>query len=101
MYDPLNYDTLTIPEATRLQQTLREQLLIQERDFPVNIIGGADISFNKFSTTVYAGIVLLSFPALQPVGYSLVKKKCYSHMCPATWPSGRYLLCWKPGSSCP
>jgi len=75
MHDPLNYDTLTIPEATRLQQTLREQLLIQERDFPVNIVGGADISFNKYSTTVYAGIVLLSFPALQPVGYSLVKKE--------------------------
>jgi hypothetical protein len=30
MYDPLNYDTLTIPEATRLQQTLREQLLIAD-----------------------------------------------------------------------
>jgi len=70
----MHYDTLTIPEATRLQRLLREKLVIQPRDLPVHIIGGADISFNRFSPTVYAGIVLLRFPDLQPLTYSLVKK---------------------------
>lgn len=71
----MDYDQLTIPEATRLQKELREQLLIQERDYQVNTIAGADISFNRFSTTVYAGIVLLSFPELRPLLYSLVRRE--------------------------
>ncbi len=42
---------------------------------PIRYIAGTDISFNKFSTTVFAGIVVLTFPALQPIAYSLVKKE--------------------------
>jgi deoxyribonuclease V len=66
---------MTIPEATKVQNELRDKVLIQPIDYPVNIIAGADISFNKFSPWVYAGIVLMSFPDLQPLGYSLVKKE--------------------------
>lgn len=73
----MQYDNISIPEATRIQQQLRTEILIQERDFPVRIIAGADISFNKFSTTVYAGIVLLRFPELHPIGYCLVKKEVH------------------------
>lgn len=71
----LNYDTLTVTAATQIQNEMRNETIIQARDFPVNIIAGADISFNKFSTTVYAGIILLQFPQLIPIGYSLVKKE--------------------------
>jgi deoxyribonuclease V len=71
----LNYDTLTVTAATQIQNELRNDIIIQARDFPVNVIAGADISFNKFSTTVYAGIILLRFPDLIPIGYSLVKKE--------------------------
>lgn len=70
----LDYDTLTVTAATGIQQELRENIVIKERDFPIHTIAGADISFNKFSPTVYAGIVLLRFPGLQPIAYSLVKK---------------------------
>lgn len=68
---------MTITEATQVQNELREKVILQPIDYPVNIIAGADISFNKFSTTVYAGIVLLGFPSLQPLGYSLVKKEVH------------------------
>lgn len=71
----LNYDTLTVTAATQIQNGLRDDIIIQARNFPVNVIAGADISFNKFSTTVYAGIILLRFPELLPIGYSLVKKE--------------------------
>jgi deoxyribonuclease V len=73
----LNYDHLKVQDATIIQNTLRDKILIETRNFPINIIAGADISFNKFSTTVYAVIILLSFPALLPVGYSLVKKEVH------------------------
>jgi deoxyribonuclease V len=71
----INYNGLTVPEATRIQREMQEQVQIIPFKGPVNYIAGADISFNKFSTTVYAGIVLLQFPSLTAVGYSLVKKE--------------------------
>ncbi|RBL91031.1 deoxyribonuclease V [Chitinophaga flava] len=71
----MNYNELSIPEATRLQQELRKEVITTPFKGKVQYVAGADISFNKFSTTVYAGIVLLHFPSLQPVGYSLVKKE--------------------------
>lgn len=70
---PLDYENLKIPEATLIQQELRGQLDIAERPLEITTIGGADISLNLYSTTIYAGIVLLSFPQLLPVAYSLVQ----------------------------
>jgi len=68
-----SYDELTIPEATLLQKSLRAKLDVEERPLQLDMIGGADISLNPYSTTVYAGIVLLSFPELRPVSWALVK----------------------------
>lgn len=73
----VNYDNLKVTAATEIQNNLREKILIQPRTCPVNVIAGTDISFNKFSTTVYAGIILLRFPELTPLGYSLVKKEVH------------------------
>jgi len=73
VYMSINYEGLPIPEATRIQKELRASLDITERSIPVNTIGGADISLNLYSTTIYAGIILLSFPQSQPIAYSLVK----------------------------
>ncbi|KAA6436700.1 deoxyribonuclease V [Dyadobacter flavalbus] len=68
-----NYDMLTITEATLIQKNLREQLNLKPLQSPIRTIAGADISLSLYSETVYAGMVILSFPDLQPVAYSLVK----------------------------
>lgn len=68
-----NYEGLKIPQATIIQNELRKKVNIGERDFEIKTIAGADISLNLYSTTVYAGIILLSFPELKPLGYSLVR----------------------------
>lgn len=68
-----DYTGIKIPEATKIQNELREKVCIEERDLKITTIGGADISLNLYSTTIYAGIILLSFPQLLPVAYSLVK----------------------------
>ncbi|SKA43245.1 Endonuclease V [Chitinophaga eiseniae] len=70
-----DYNTLSVPEATLLQQEMRHQVVTAPFNGKIQLIAGADISFNKFSTTVYAGIVLMRFPSLEPVGYSLVVKE--------------------------
>lgn len=72
-----HYDTLTISEATALQLELRHRLDVAERDLSLRLVGGADISLNRYSKTIYAGIILLSFPDLQPMGWSLVKTETH------------------------
>jgi deoxyribonuclease V len=56
---------LTPSEAVELQQRLRNLVRIEPLAREVHTIAGADISFNKFSDTVYAGIVILSLPDLR------------------------------------
>jgi len=64
---PINYNDLTPAEAIAIQKQLREQLNLSPLQKEITTIGGADISFNKYSTTVYAGIVVLQFPSLQVI----------------------------------
>jgi len=56
---------LTPGEAIEVQQRLRNLVHLRPLARPVSAIAGADISFNKFSETVYAGIVVLGLPDLR------------------------------------
>ncbi|HYH16893.1 MAG TPA: deoxyribonuclease V [Flavisolibacter sp.] len=68
------YNNITVSEAAALQKQLRSQIELQApANFSIHTIAGADISFNKYETTVYAGIIVLSFPDLQPIAHSLIK----------------------------
>ncbi len=58
---------LTPREAVELQKELRAQVRIAPLDRPIKTIAGADISFNKFSKTVYAGLVVLALPSLEVI----------------------------------
>jgi deoxyribonuclease V len=69
---PSDYETLTPAEAIAYQNELREQIRIEHLDKPIHIIGGADISFNKYSEIVYAGITLLKYPEMTVIGHSSV-----------------------------
>lgn len=54
-------------QAVEIQKRLRSQVRIQPLDVPVRLAAGCDISFNKFSDEVYAGIVVLKLPDLEVV----------------------------------
>lgn len=56
---------LTPREAIAVQQQLRGLVRLEPLRQEINTIAGADISFNKFSEIVYAGIVVLSLPDLR------------------------------------
>lgn len=71
----LDYTHLTISEATVIQNNLRDSLIHAPLDKEIKTIGGADISLNRFSDVIYAGIVVLDFNTLKPLAYSLVKSK--------------------------
>ena len=67
-YEKLHEWDVTPREAVELQTSVRER----ERVRPlgrrrIETVAGADISFNKFEATVYAGIVVLRLPTLEVV----------------------------------
>lgn len=64
---PADYENLTAAQAIAYQQELRHQIKIETLEKPIRIIAGADISFNKYEETVYAGIVLFRYPQMEVI----------------------------------
>lgn len=59
---------VTPPEARAIQIRLREQLRLEPLDVDaLELVAGADLSFEKNSDTVYAGFVVLRLPAFEVV----------------------------------
>ncbi len=58
---------LTPSAAVELQKNLRGKVLLQPPEKPVLTVAGADISFNKFEETVYAGIVVVELGTMRTV----------------------------------
>lgn len=67
---PTDYEHLTPAEAVAYQHELHKQIQIKPLETPIRTIAGADISFNKYEETVYAGIVVFSYPELKIIGTS-------------------------------
>jgi len=93
----LDYNHLTIPEATQIQLELKQKIRLIPLNTEIKNIAGADISFNKYSPDVYAGIVVLSYPELKPLSRALVKVavsfpyQVISHL-------EKFQHCWKRGT---
>jgi len=66
---------VTPEQAVELQKELRSQVRIQPLDRPVETVAGADISFDRFSDIVYAGIVVLRLPTLEVIEEAGVKSE--------------------------
>ncbi|MBS7562891.1 deoxyribonuclease V [Mucilaginibacter sp. Bleaf8] len=67
---PANYEQLTAEQAIAYQNELRSQIKIQPLEKHISIIAGSDISFNKYSEIVYAGIVLFKYPEMEIIGHA-------------------------------
>jgi deoxyribonuclease V len=71
-YKRLHDWNLTPTEAVELQKELRGKIRIEPLKQKIDLVAGCDISFNKFSDIVYAGIVVLRLPELELVDSSTV-----------------------------
>lgn len=69
----LNYDTISIVEATALQNELRYKVSLQTASQNITTIAGGDISHNKDTDTIFAGIVVLTYPDMVVQSYSLIE----------------------------
>ncbi len=66
-FEQLHEWSLTPREAVALQKSLRERVRVEPLAREIETIAGADISFDKFSPVLYAGIVVLRLPTLEVV----------------------------------
>ena len=62
-------------EAVELQKVLRRQICLTSLTKPVTLIGGCDVSMNRFAKEGFAGFVVLEYPSLRMVSHSVVKDK--------------------------
>jgi deoxyribonuclease V len=67
-----DYTHLSITEATHIQNEMKGSISLTGLQGGIVTIAGADISHNKYEDTVYAGIVVLSYPQMTLLSYSLV-----------------------------
>ncbi len=63
---------VTPEEAIKIQNELRGLVKVESLKKEIRYIAGADISFDKGSNIVYAGIIILKFPELEEIDRSLV-----------------------------
>ena len=66
-YQTIHPWNLTPGEAVELQKSLRSRVRLEPPPAAIRTVAGADISFNKFEETIYAGIVVLRLPDLELV----------------------------------
>src|SRR5919205_1395068 len=66
-YEKLHEWNLSPREAVELQKSLRARVRVEPLARKIETVAGADISFNKFEPTVYAGLVVLRLPTLEVV----------------------------------
>jgi deoxyribonuclease V len=64
---------LTPKEAIELQKKLRGEVVLTPFTKEITYIGGCDISMNLYSTTVFAGFVVLSYPDLELVDHAVIE----------------------------
>jgi deoxyribonuclease V len=64
---PLHSWNLTPAEAIRLQKELAPRLETREPLVACKFVAGADVSYARFSSRFYAGVVVLSYPELEIV----------------------------------
>jgi deoxyribonuclease V len=64
---------LTPKEAIALQKELKDQVRLVPLEREPQLIGGADVSMNRFAKEGFAGFVTLSFPELEVKGHAVVK----------------------------
>lgn len=66
-YRTLHDWSLTPKEAVELQRSLRDRVVVEQPTRPIRTVAGADISFNRFSSTIYAAVVVIDIETMETV----------------------------------
>lgn len=73
----LTYDNFSLEMARDLQNQMREKLSLVTLKKNISTIAGADVSHDVGSSRLYAGIVILTYPDLEPIAMSLAEGESF------------------------
>ena len=62
---PLHSWKVDVQNAIRIQEELRNRVILQKNLAPVKTIGGADVAYSKSRDLLYGAMVVLSFPKME------------------------------------
>lgn len=66
---------LTPREAMRLQESLRERVVLEDRFNQIRYVAGADIAFDPATEIAFAGVIVYRFPSLEEVERRMARRK--------------------------
>ncbi|MEJ2010085.1 MAG: deoxyribonuclease V [Acidobacteriota bacterium] len=66
---------LTPREAMRLQERLRERVVLEDRFDHIRYVAGADIAFDPETDMAFAGVIVYRFPELEEVERRMARRK--------------------------
>jgi deoxyribonuclease V len=66
---------LTPREAMRLQESLREQVELQDRYGEIHHVAGADMAFDPETEVAFAGVIVYRFPDLEEVERRMARRR--------------------------
>lgn len=66
---------LTPREAMRVQERLRERVVLEDRFKRIRYVAGADIAFDPQTDVAFAGVVVYRFPELEEVERRMARRK--------------------------
>lgn len=95
----LSYDHFSIQQATELQLSMRKEIVLKPLDKTITTIGGADISYNKDSLKVFAGIVVLEYPSMKLHSYSLYEYETTFLLSTIIWVFVKFRRCFWLGNN--
>jgi deoxyribonuclease V len=65
----------TTPEAEAIQEQLCHQVIIADDYGEVQTVAGVDVGFEEQNTIARAAVVVLSYPALQPLDQAIARRR--------------------------
>lgn len=66
---------LTPREAMRLQERLRERVVLEDRFGPIRLVAGADLAFDPETDLAFAGVIVYRLPELTEVERQYARRK--------------------------
>ncbi len=62
---PLHSWNVSVEEAIRIQQALKDRIILKKTFSRIGTIGGGDVAYSKTGSLLFGGIVVLSFPEME------------------------------------
>ena len=66
---------LTPRAARRLQERLRQRVVLEDDFAPLRFVAGADLAFDPQSNIAFAGVIVYRFPQLEEVEHRMARRK--------------------------